>query len=152
MNNKKFCSFYISEFHLLTILMPYINEKVSENKKIELILEEDMIHSLQTYLKTIEIDNKDKILKMNWRKNKNEKSELNSEITIIIGSKEYIEKYNLELCKNVEEIVNCYNLENIEEFESILQSHDFILNTKGECSIQKNSQNAQKRKTIKSQS
>lgn len=36
MNNQKICSFYISEFHLLTIVLPYINEKILEKKKLQL--------------------------------------------------------------------------------------------------------------------
>ena len=27
---KKVCSFFVSEYHLLTILLPYINEKIVE--------------------------------------------------------------------------------------------------------------------------
>ena len=35
MNNQKVCSFYISEFHLLTIVLPYINPKLEIDNNIE---------------------------------------------------------------------------------------------------------------------
>ena len=33
MGNEKMCSFYVSDFHLITILLPYINEKITEELK-----------------------------------------------------------------------------------------------------------------------
>ena len=39
MNKKKFCSFYVSEYHLLTILLPYIDEQIKNNQNVEVDLE-----------------------------------------------------------------------------------------------------------------
>ena len=34
MNKKKFCSFYVSEYHLLTILLPYLDKQI---KNVEIL-------------------------------------------------------------------------------------------------------------------
>ena len=34
MNKKKMCSFFVSEYHLLTMLLPYINEEIVKNKNL----------------------------------------------------------------------------------------------------------------------
>ena len=47
-NVLKLCSFYVSEWHLITMLLPYINKKVNEETKIATILEND--------IKTIDIE------------------------------------------------------------------------------------------------
>ena len=31
---EKICSFYISEYHLEMILLPFINDKIENNKKV----------------------------------------------------------------------------------------------------------------------
>ena len=68
MNKKSFCSFYVSEYHLLTILMPYINEQISNLKNVELILENDMSECVKKYLRRNEVFNTGKIIKLNWKK------------------------------------------------------------------------------------
>ena len=35
----KFCSFYVSDWHMVTMLLPYINKKMNEQTKIVTILE-----------------------------------------------------------------------------------------------------------------
>lgn len=153
MNNKKVCSFYISEFHLFTILLPYINEKISEKKEITLILEENLENSVKQYLKNIQIYNKEKILKLNWKNSKNEKEIIERNIVVTIGKKEFINKVNKQIEKNekIEEIINCYELEEVDEMDEIIKNYNYILKTKGEFYLDQNSHNEQKRKTIKSQ-
>ena len=63
MNKKKFCSFYVSEYHLLTILLPYIDEQIKNNQNVEVVLEEDMIDSVKKYIKRNERYNTNKIIK-----------------------------------------------------------------------------------------
>lgn len=36
-NIKKVCSFYASDFHLEMIILPYISDKIRENKKIKIV-------------------------------------------------------------------------------------------------------------------
>ena len=123
-NITKLCSFYVSDWHLVTMLLPYINKKINEE-----------------------------VLEINW-KNKSKSIEsiiedkIGKEILIIVnGSKDFIKNYNDEISNYLElnikkfentsiKIVNCYE---IVEFNGsiveILDAHNKILNTSGEKEI-----------------
>ncbi|MBR3614359.1 MAG: hypothetical protein IKL55_04180 [Clostridia bacterium] len=155
MKKKNFCSFYVSEYHLLTILLPYINEKMSDSKNIEVILEDDMIEYVKKYLKRNEIYNISKILKLGWKKNKEDIIELkeNTDIVVICGHETFVESVNKSInnSENVKEIINCYNIETMTNLNEIVKEHNFILRTNGLCEVKKSSHNEQKRKTIQTQ-
>ncbi len=157
MNNKKICSFFVSEYHLLTVLLPYINEKILEEKNIELVLQNDMNIKVKEYLskvKSLNLENEE-ILKLKWKKTKIEKVTLKSkEIIIVVGNQKYIEdaKKIIDITSNIEEIVDCYSISNdMEEINKIVARYEEILNTDGKHNLEKNSQNTQKRKTIQTQ-
>lgn len=155
MKKKSFCSFYVSEYHLLTILMPYINEQISNFKNVELILENDMSEHVKKYLRRNEIFNVSKIIKLNWKKVRSEEIKLkdNTDIVITCGKEGFIEKVNkkIEYNINVKEVINCYNIESLNNLENVVKEHDFVLRTNGLCEIKKSSHNEQKRKTIQTQ-
>lgn len=150
MSKEKVCSFYVSEYHLLTIILPYINEKINERKKITVISQKDLSFEVKKYLKNVKNINfnKEKILNLNWKVSKNVKSQGSEEI-ICIGEKEYIDNVNF-ICKE-NNIINCFEVEKIVETKEILDMHQYILSTNGLEKIMKNSHNAQKRGTVKSQ-
>ena len=157
MNNQKICTFYISEFHLLTILLPYINGKLLEEKEIAVILQNDISGNVKTYLKNVRnlnLDN-EKIINIGWNKSseKELENDLNGKYIIVVGSKEYIEKVNSKIIQNftTEEILNCYKVNEIERIDEILMNHSKVLNTRGKRDVKKFSQNAQKSKTIRTQ-
>lgn len=155
---SKLCSFYVSEWHLVTMLLPYINKKINEEIQIATILEKNIENNVKTLVEKLNIKNENKILTLNWnsidaKKYSNINNILeknNKEIIIIVnGSKDYIEyaNKNIEeyLNKNAEKIkkqnkkikvINCYE---IVEFNGsiveILDKHDKILNTSGEKEI-----------------
>ncbi len=155
MSNQKICSFYISEFHLLTILLPYINEKILEKKKIAVILQKDILGNVESYLNNVRNINldKEKIINIGWKKTKSENmNDFEEKDVVVIGNKEYIEEINKKLDNiNVLEILNCYKVNEIERIDKILSNHNMVLNTEGTRDVKKFSQNAQKRKTIKTQ-
>lgn len=149
-NLTKLCSFYVSDWHLVTMLLPYINKKINEQAKIATILEKDIKENVVTLVEKLNLKNKEKILKLKWNKTKEiekiEKLEKEQELIIFInGSKEFIEKANKKLAKyiakplinNKIKIINCYE---VMEFNSsiieILNKHDKILNTSGEKEIE----------------
>ena len=72
-NIKKVCSFYVSDWHLVTMLLPHINEKINEGTKITTILEYSTADKMETLLEKTKIQNKEKILNINW-----DKKELNN--------------------------------------------------------------------------
>ena len=44
----KFCSFYVSDWHMVTMLLPYINKKMNEQTKIVTILEKGIEQNIKT--------------------------------------------------------------------------------------------------------
>ncbi len=157
MSNQKFCNFYVSEYHLLTVLMPYIDEKIKAQKEFVIFSQKDISSDVKKYLKQVKVfeGEAEKILNLGWKKCKKEISEesLRKDIAIVIGGEEFINKVNDSIDKNSNfyEIINCYNLENVKNLREICEKYSGILNTTGKFEIIKNSQNAQERKTIKSQ-
>ena len=63
-NIKKVCSFYVSDWHLTTMLLPHINEKVNEGVKITTILENDLRENIEKLLRKLKLKNTEKILKI----------------------------------------------------------------------------------------
>lgn len=158
MNNQKnkiskLCSFYVSDWHLITMLLPYINKKINEEVEIATVLEKDIQNNVKTLVEKLNLKNSEKILKINW-KNKSKSIEdiigdiITKEVLIIVnGSKEFIDNSNEEISNYLElnkekfentsiKIVDCYE---IVEFNGsiveILDNHDKILNTSGEKEI-----------------
>ena len=156
MNNQKFCNFYVNNNHLLTVLMPYINEKIKEQKEFIIFSQKDVSSDVKRYLKKVKIfeGETEKILSMGWKKYKNELNQaiLNKDIAIVIGDEEFIDKINMSIDEENKfyEVINCYNIEKVKDIAKIYNQYTWILNTTGKFET-KNSHNAQKRKTIKSQ-
>lgn len=153
MNKKKMCSFFVSEYHLLTMLLPYINEEIVKNKNLIIFTEQDLNDSLKKYLKRNNKYNSSKIMKLGWNKTKENKIEKVEEIAVVIGNKKYIDEINIKLdnIDKLKEVVNCYNVERISDLNQIVLEHDSILKTVGEIKVSKSSHNEQKRKTIQTQ-
>lgn len=132
---EKICSFYVSDFHLEMILLPYINEKLEKQEKIEIITEKDLTETIKILVSKMNLneENKQKILNMNWSK-KEKKIDDNTN-AIIIGSKEYIQKQNIQIEGNSYSnlsVVNCFDFEEVkDDISSIINSHDKSLNTLG---------------------
>lgn len=128
---KRICSFYVSDFHLEMIIVPYINNKLNNGEKINIITQKNMKETVEILISKMNInrENKEKILNLNWDNKKTEKIEENSTI-FIIGENKFIEKINNEIKKENITIVNCYDFEeNKENMENIIEKHDETLNT-----------------------
>lgn len=127
---EKTCCFYVSEFHLEMILVPYINEKINED--ITILTEKKLRETLEILISKMNLkeENKEKILKLGW--NGEEKIKENSNI-IIIGSKKFIRKKNEELeNKNVLSVLDCYDFEEEkDDIDNIVKKYKTSLNTLG---------------------
>jgi len=127
---EKTCCFYVSEFHLEMILVPYINEKIDEN--ITILTQKNLKETLEllTSKMNLKQEVKQKILELGWEGQ--EKIKENSNI-IIIGSKEYIENKNEEIKnKNAISVLDCYNFEEEKEnINNIIKGYKNSLNTLG---------------------
>ena len=146
----KICGFCVSDWHLVTMILPYVNQKIDEKAKVSTILEKDLEKNITTLLEKLNLENKEKILKINWHKNDQIKNAINGmqkgqEIIIIInGSKEFIDKQNMKIEKyysshlmtNNIRIINCYQIVEFEgSITQVLDKHDKIINTSGEKEI-----------------
>ena len=127
---EKTCCFYVSDFHLEMILVPYINEKINEN--ITILSEKKLKDTVKILISKINLkeENKQKILSLGW--NGEEKIKENSNI-IIIGTKEYIKNKNEEIKnKNSISVLDCYNFEQEKDFiAEIIKQYKNTLNTLG---------------------
>lgn len=159
---KKSCSFYISDMHFATMIMPFIKKQIENEINVTTFLENNYSNNIELVLARTKIEEKQKkqILNINWKENKNNKYSnieklLKSKITknkeniiIINGSKEYIEMENEFIKKFIEKnskkyenttifIMDFYEVglfnENITE---ILDNHEIIFNTSGEHKIE----------------
>lgn len=127
---EKTCCFYVSDFHLEMILVPYINEIIDEN--ITILTEKKLSETLKILISKMNLkeENKQKILELGW--DGEEKIKQNSNI-IIIGSKEFIKNKNEELeNKNVLSVLDCYDFEEEKhDMENIVKQYQNTLNTIG---------------------
>ena len=67
-NFTKLCSFYVSDWHLVTMLLPYINKKINEQAKIATILENDIQENVKTLVEKLNLKNAEKILLIDMEK------------------------------------------------------------------------------------
>lgn len=134
--SRKYCCFYVSEFHLEMILLPYIKENL-EKYKINIFTQENLLESMKILLDRTNLKNEDrnKIINLNWNKTDLDDISLdNSDENIIIvnGDENYIEEVNKNL-RNLNNIsvVDCYNVNrsNI-NVNKIQEKYSEILNTR----------------------
>lgn len=132
---EKICSFYVSDFHLEMILLPYLNNKIEEKEKIIVNTEKDLEETMKILIQKINLkeENKKQILNLGWKSQEKELKD-NSNI-IIIGTEQYIENINKKIKNenfNNVEIVDCYNLEDVKNnIDNISNKYNKNLNTIG---------------------
>ena len=135
---KKYCCFYVSDFHLEMILLPYIKNNISKSKII-IFTQDNLKDSVKLLLERTNFNNEDKnkILNLNWSDNIKEeitKEKVQKSTVIINGDVNYIEQMNKNI-KNLEldniKIIDCYNIsKNNLELAKLQEKYDEILNTK----------------------
>lgn len=130
---EKLCSFYVSEFHLEMILLPYVNEKIKKKENITILTEKSLRNTIEILISkmNLEEENKQKILKLDWDGSKETKE--NSNI-IIIGSEKYVKEKNKKVEKiNPICIIDCYEFEEVKDnIQNIVKEYENVLNTLGE--------------------
>lgn len=159
---KKMCGFYVSDWHLTTMIFPYLTEKLKNKEVVTTILEkgiEENIKQLETNV-NIETQIKEEISKIKWEstledeyirieevikedviKNKNVNILVNGSINRIEEINNIINKYienNREILSQREctiNIINCYEVSEFNDITKILDKHDYVLNTSGEHEI-----------------
>ena len=132
---EKMCSFYVSDFHLEMILVPYISEKIENEEDIKIITEKNLQDTIEVLISkmNLEEDKKQKILNLGWNKENEDIKEKSN--VIVIGTEDYIKQKNEEIKEmNISNlnIIDCYNFEEIKgEMNEIISQYDKSLNTLG---------------------
>ena len=133
---KNICNFYVSEYHLEIMLLPYISKKIDNEENITIITEIDLESTLNVVIERINLekDKKEKIKKIGWNIQNIENIISNTNV-ILIGSKKCINEKVFELKeRQVEnlEIIACYNYNEVKnDMKEIVSKYDGMLNTLG---------------------
>ena len=130
---KNICNFYVSEYHLEIMLLPYISDKIDNEMKICIITEKNLSKTLDVVMNKVNLDieKKEKIKKINWNNKKIENIEENSNI-ILIGSQEFINTKLFEIKGKNVEILVCYDYNEVKnQMQEIVLKYDRMLNTLG---------------------
>lgn len=155
--NLKICSFYVSDWHLTAMLLPYIEEAIERDEHLNTIFENNILYNMKEILTRIKISDrkKEEIIKIGWENKKLLKygdikkylekiTREDGKITIIVeGKKDRIEYINKNIDKWMKKsekklkkkeirIINCYEVTEFnQDLNEILDQHDKILNTAG---------------------
>lgn len=133
---KNICNFYVSEYHLEIMLLPYISKKIDNEENITIITEIDLESTLNVVIERINLDKdkKEKIKKIGWNIQNIENIIPNTNV-ILIGSKKFINEKVFELKeRQIEnlEIIACYNYNEVKnDMKEIVSKYDGMLNTLG---------------------
>lgn len=150
---EKICTFYASDYHFEMISLPYINEKMGDNKEIFILTQNNLEETMKTLLERTNFkeDKKKNILKLNWKnddleKFKSIKNKIDDEKDIIIfikGKENYIHNVNQNIEKwfqkeNKVKIIDCYDIEEVgENLEKVMSEYKKVLKVTGEKEIEK---------------
>lgn len=156
-NIQKTCGFYVSDFHLVTMLLPHIVTEIEKGTTIDAISEKNIKNEVKEVISRLNINDitRAKILNINWNKiNNNDFNSIkyyldkiieekdNIEI-IINGSKKYIDVINKNIGYwidiNMDKIANkkiniisCYEIyEFNNNINNILNENNYMINTSG---------------------
>lgn len=133
---KRICSFYVSEFHLGMILLPYISQKIERKEPILIVSEKNLLNSIKELVSKVNLKEeiKNQILNLKWNCSNIVEIKDKSNI-ILIGKEKFIEDKVKEIEeKNMNEIqiIDCYYFEEIKnKMQDIVEKHDRSLNTLG---------------------
>ncbi len=145
-SKEKICLFFASDYHFEMITLPYINEKLKENKNIVIVTENNLEETMQKVISRVNLDEneKEKILKIDWKSDDFSKfkeiKELNKEsdevIVFVKGKENYINNINENINNwgNLEnlKIIDCYDVNELQEdITNISGKYNKVLSTSG---------------------
>ena len=133
---NKICSFYVSDWHMITMLLPHINKMINEETRITTILEQNVENKIEILLSKLKLKNERQIKRINWKNTTDIKEKIKEILESESKNIEIIVAGEKEKGERKIRILNCYNVENV-NIKEILNKHDKILNTAGEKSKEK---------------
>ena len=135
-STQKVCSFYVSNMHFATMILPFVNKQMEEKTPIITFFETDFTTNIELVLSKLLIseERKKELLNINWKQSINQTKYINLEkslknqinkkgknIIIVNGNTNYIniineeldrfaEKFNKKIEKNSIKIINFYEV------------------------------------------
>lgn len=135
-STQKVCSFYVSNMHFATMILPFVNKQIEEKTPIITFFETDFTTNIELVLSKLLIseERKKELLNINWKQSINQTKYINLEkslknqinkkgknIIIINGNTNYIniineeldrfaEKFNKKIEKNSIKIINFFEV------------------------------------------
>lgn len=70
-NIKKICNFYVSDWHLAVMLLPYINKEINKGTKITTVFQNNMRNNIETLVRKLNLKNEKEILQIDWNTKNN---------------------------------------------------------------------------------
>ncbi len=149
LTKEKICAFYTSDYHFEMITLPYIHNKLEENKEIVIFTEDNLNETATKLINNISLseEKREQLLGLDWSnddfsKIKYIKSNIKDNgIIFIKGNRKYIDNINANIdmwrSKLGEiKIIDCYNLEEIgEDMKELAGKYQKMLITSGEKEI-----------------
>ena len=150
---KKVCGFYVNDWHLTTMILPYIHKELEKENEIITILQKGIKSNIDEILEKMNLKENlnNKIKQIDWTstypvkytkikskiKQANPKSDI---INILInGNTDFIEIVNSNIIRIIQNtnlenkinIINCYNVTEFTNVSEITTNYEYILNTTG---------------------
>jgi len=161
-NTQKVCSFYVSNIHFATMILPFANKQMEEKTNIVTFFENNFTTNIELVLSrlTIAEERKKELMDINWKDTnvtkylniekilKNSLSKNEKNIIVINGREEYIsmanecierylQKNHKKMISTNVKIINFYEVGSFNEnIKEILDKHEFVFNTAGEHKIE----------------
>ncbi len=138
MNKKKLCCFYVNDIHLITMLLPYINERINEGTEVITMMETDMSKSAKKVIEEIQGKKSKSLLEIDWESKSLSylyECDIKDKLILISGTEEFIKETNKIVANRNEScmILNCFEIiQGSEKLQEILDAHDKVVNTTGE--------------------
>ena len=151
-STQKVCSFYVSNMHFATMILPFVSKQMEEKTKIVTFFENNYTTNIELVLSklTISEDRKKELLTLNWKDTKLAKFidiekilknqiRKNEKYLIIINEciERYFEKSKRRIDLNNVKIIDFYEVGSFNDnIKEILDKHNSIFNTSGEHKIE----------------
>lgn len=138
MNKKKLCCFYVNDIHLITMLLPYINERINEGTEVITMMETDMSNEAKKVIEEIQGKKSRSLLEIDWKSKSLSylyECDVKDKLILISGTEEFIKETNRIIANRDENcnILNCFEImQGSEKLQEILDEHDKVINTSGE--------------------
>lgn len=139
----KACNFYVSEWHLLAAMLPFIRDELKFKNQVIVVSQDNLKDGIFKLINKIDIQfyNQNGIQDIFWCKDYEEldiDNGVNPTNIFIQGTIDYIEEVNCYLERKFNKIyreiriMNCYELYDSNNFlYEILDKHDYVFNTGG---------------------